>query len=654
MPTWEIERNGKVVGEIESPTQPTRRDVLRALAALDRQSVLPKTPSTPQATPQQSGQLAEGAGAFLEMVNPMNVVHAVNQTVLPEPVGRMFGYEQSGPINTLNNLLTNTGSHLAAAGQSAVQGDLGGAASHTMSAVPIVGPISEQVAREAEQGEHGKAVGRTAGAMVAMGGPAALAKARVRIPAVTRNPNPLESAAVQYGEQRGIPIDAATATGHRGIANVQKRVSESVGGASVARNFKAEQAQALTREAETLAGRSNAARTGQPGRTHDPVSAGEAVQGRLESRINAQARVADRAYDELRALEQQSNQTIQQAGGVQAPPGSSQAFTRVPLAVDVRAAKANLKPLYESLLRERDLGVPMQGGKGRTLVALDGLMKGPDMAPLSAVDSALGDLKAMSRTDDLPALRTPGQATAAQAVKALEAEVMAAAQRGGRNVVAALQRGRQATIGKYTTAKVRETLSGEPAAVFKQLTQGGDTGLKRLQALAQQAPREVPKVGRAYLENMIDLATREGGFGHGDRLWSDWHKLGPETKAVLFPDRALRRDLDNFFMLAKKAGENVNPSGTAGAVTAVNMWSAVPANVLGRMLYSRRGVQALTRGVTLQLSRGAARGARTAPVVDLAQIAREWTAQEAPAMAGDDQGPGPVRATQVGPRSGQR
>lgn len=614
--------------------------------------------------PAPENQITQGINRALDVMNPMNAVRFANQALLPEAITKQFDPNADTPntgiaewvpggVRMLTDEVGRVIGQLGAAAQSAASGDLGGAASHAMTAVPVAGPVSNQVATDFEQGNTGQAVGTMVGTAANMLGPDLLSRARVPVGPLTKNPNPLETAAVQYANQRGIPVDAATATGHRGVANVQKRVSESMGGASVARNFKAEQAKALSQEADTLAGRANQARTGQPGKPYDAVSAGEAVQGRLESRINAQARAADRSYDRLRALEEQRNQVAQQTGGVQAPPGAAMPFTKVPLAVDVRAAKASLAPLYQSLLRERDLGVPMQGGKGRTLVALDGLMKGPDTAPLSVVDSALGDLKAMSRTDDLPALRTPGQATAAQAVKALEAEVIAAAKRGGPDVMKALQTGRQATIGKYTTAKVRDTLSGEPATVYKQLTQGGDTGLNRLQALAKQTPREVPKIARAYLENAIELATREGGFGHADRLWSDWHKLGPETKQVLFPDKALRRDLDNFFMLAKKANENVNPSGTAGAVTAVNMWSAVPANVLGRMLYSRTGVQALTRGVTLQLSKGAARGARTLPAVDLAQIAREWTAQQ-PALAEDEQSPEPVRAKSVGPRSGQR
>lgn len=48
MPTWEIQRNGKVIGEIESDQPPDRKTVLRAMSELDKQGVLPPVISTPE------------------------------------------------------------------------------------------------------------------------------------------------------------------------------------------------------------------------------------------------------------------------------------------------------------------------------------------------------------------------------------------------------------------------------------------------------------------------------------------------------------------------------------------------------------------------------------------------------------------------------
>lgn len=551
-------------------------------------------------------------------------IGAAGRALIPEVIGEPLGLGKTGPINALQADMK-------------ARNDLYNSATTPVetaeSFVPIVGPALAERGRQMERGEWGKGVGGSVGLGLSMFGPNAVANARIPIPAVAKNANPLEAQAVAFAEREGIPVDAGTATGRAFVKNAQKRATDSLGGSGTATAFKAEQTDALTRTGNTLAERSNATRTGRPGAPTDTVRAGEAVNARLESRINAQARVADSAYGELRALEQQM-----------APAGGG----GVPLAVNVARAKQALRPLYNSLLRESQLGVPMQGGKGRTLVALDGLMNGPDLAPLSVVDGALGDLKAMARTDDLPALRTQGQATAAESVKQLEAEVMAAAQRGGPDVVSALQRGRQATIGKYETADVRKMLADEPAQITRQLTTGKDINLDRLRAVAQQAPREIPKIARAYLENLMDTATAEGSFGHGDKLWAEWQKLGTDTKAMLFPDAALRADLDNFFLLAKKVGENPNPSGTATNLTAFNVGSVFASYPLAKLLYSRRGVQALTRGLELSASPRVTQTARAAAIADISKAAAGDTPMLRPIPVGAEDKRSPKPAFPVG------
>ena len=192
-------------------------------------------------------------------------------------------------------------------------------------------------------------------------------------------------------------------------------------------------------------------------------------------------------------------------------------------------------------------------------------------------------------------------------------------------------------------------MSGEPAQVFQQLTAGKDVGLDRLRAVEQQTPREVPKIARAYLEDLLHKANAEGGFTHADALWAEWQRLGPETKAILFKERALIKDLDRFFLLAKQAAKNPNPSGTAQSMTILNVGTAVPLYVMSKMLYSRRGVQALTRGMTLSLSRRGRSLSQGAQAAELAKIAREFAEQEAAPAVADDERP-PARATPVGPR----
>lgn len=272
-------------------------------------------------------------------------------------------------------------------------------------------------------------------------------------------------------------------------------------------------------------------------------------------------------------------------------------------AVDLRSVKKGpLKSIHEDL-RAQNESVPFQDGTGKAkaLRALDKLMAGPDFQPLSVTDKVLGELKSMARGADMPELRTQGQGIAAQAVKELDALVRARASQAGPEVLKALEEGRSATVSKYATADVLDLLSGEPGQVFKQLTQSKDVGLKRLREVQKLAPNEMPNVARAYLEDLMQTATQEGGFGHADRLWSDWNKLGMETKAVLFKNPALVKSLDDFFMLAKKIKENPNPSGTAQIpkFTFAEAFAAVPAWAAAKIMMTPAGVKALTQARVL-------------------------------------------------------
>lgn len=231
------------------------------------------------------------------------------------------------------------------------------------------------------------------------------------------------------------------------------------------------------------------------------------------------------------------------------------------LAVPLAGARDALRPIYDRLRRKKELTGNLMGDDGRAIAALDALISGPEYAPLSVVDAALGDLKAAARGAAMPELRTGGQGVAAQAVKELETVVQQRAKAAG--VWDDLRLGRDATIAKWTAAETLDNLRAEPVQTFRMLTQAGDAAIDRLRAVEKAAPHELPKIGRAFLDDLLDTATAEGGFGKEARIWSDWQRLGDQTKAALFPDRELRTSLDRFFLVGKKMAENPNPSGSA-------------------------------------------------------------------------------------------
>lgn len=211
----------------------------------------------------------------------------------------------------------------------------------------------------------------------------------------------------------------------------------------------------------------------------------------------------------------------------------------------------------------------------------------------------------------MPELRTSAQGIAAKAVQQLDAQVKATAAQAGPDVLGALMEGRAATRQKWGVADVLDTLSTEPRRVFDQLTARKDGGVELLQSVQRVAPNELPNIGRAFLEEMIAKATAEGGFGHADALWSQWQKAGPRTRAMLFP-HGLPRQLDDFFLLAKKLSENPNPSGTAQVLNATQVLASVPSYAIAKLLYTPKGIQLLTQG--LRLGTKAERAAWTAAV----------------------------------------
>jgi hypothetical protein len=257
------------------------------------------------------------------------------------------------------------------------------------------------------------------------------------------------------------------------------------------------------------------------------------------------------------------------------------------LAVPLAPAKEALRPIFERLQRKKELTGNLMGDEGRAASALDALLSAPNNAPLSVVDAALGDLKAAARGAAMPELRSQGQGLAAQAVAELETLVQQRAKAAG--VWDDLRAGRDATIAKWTAAETLDKLRTEPVQTFRLLTASGDAAVERLREVQRLAPGEVPKIGRAYVDGLIDTATAEGGFGREAKLWAEWSKLGDETKALLYPNKDLRTALDNFFLVGKKMAENPNPSGTA-------LVAQVPGQAALMMLEPVSGVSLLIGG----------------------------------------------------------
>lgn len=532
--------------------------------------------------------IGRGISNYWEQVNPVTAVKAAGKIVtdLPGAVSGVLAAQQV-PFEK--------------AKESFKSGDYITGARHALDyLIPVLGPMLDEQSDKAQRGDVAGSIGGTLGIATNLLGPELAAKALPSSIGVRgiRNTNPVEQAAIAFGEREGVPIDAATATGSRVVRGVQKAVDSSLGGGMVAERARTAQAEALAAAGDRLAARSTPAAV-------TTEQAGQAATGALKSEISRLHGDASTAYDSLRNLERVSPDT----------------FT-----VDLRQSKAALKPIYDQLMREKEVTGQLMGPKARAATALDGLMNAPDAAPLSVVDSALGDIKAMARGADMPELRNASQATAAEAVKSLDAAVRKAAQTAGPQAEKALETGRAATKSKYAVADVLDALtsgSAEGVRPYDRLTAPRDSRVALLRQVQQLAPNEVPKVARAYLDTLLDKATAEGGFGRAKGIAADWGRLGPETKKALFRDPAYVQDLDNFFTLAKKIEENPNPSGTGQQVILAAqgglIWhdpirgvaSQIPLTALSKLLHSKVGVKLLTQGLRLPIkATGAAKALR--------------------------------------------
>jgi hypothetical protein len=214
--------------------------------------------------------------------------------------------------------------------------------------------------------------------------------------------------------------------------------------------------------------------------------------------------------------------------------------TKVGLPVNLATEKQMLEPLYTRLTREAQL-VPLQGDKARALVALDRLMRGPDVESVSVVDAALGDLKALARSD-IPELRTAGQGAAAAAVQRVSAAVDRAVAKAGPAAGEALAAGRRATVAKYGAGELYKGLEGEPVGAFRTLTAPQDARVAFLREVSDYVPESMPEVGRGLLDQWADLTPAA-------RLKA-WDGLGAGTKARLFGGADQVQRLEAFFTRA--------------------------------------------------------------------------------------------------------
>jgi hypothetical protein len=722
---------------------PTAAQYAAAETPADRMKVIRQTP-----VGQDLDAIKTFVGHVGHGINPLNIMAMVGHVLTTDP------------RETVQAIGAQQGALYDKAVASAKQGDYVTAGRHFLNyLLPFVGPVMDQASDDMQGGKYAAASGDSVALGLSLFGPQALTRiAKTRYP-LAANPTPVRAAAAvaerltpeeaasnAFATERGVPLDASTATGSKVALAAQKRVANSMGGETTATRLIRDQQTALSRVGADLADEA-----------HPTVvtaeQAGQGVRDALATKVTGHHDAATTAYDTLREMEADPTNRMQMAvkpdpvgalqpwqadelrrmvheldasgfttrqleptkyggslqhvegtGGAGAqvfddimqrsgspatrgvlqsqletflgggpetqnvraalevakerlkgsskvskpelPPSAMSIPTRLEAArvtseemglpVDLTGAKQALRPLYDQMTRQLPI-TQQQANPG--LKALSNILDGPDTAPLSQVDRDLSAIKSLARSQG---------GLAKMAVAKLSVAVDQAAANGGPTVTAALREGRQATIGKHATLALLDQLRDEPVKVFKQLTAPQDSAIHLLRQIKEAAPGETQTIARGYLEDALSTAMERGRFDHADKLYADWQRLGTETKKILFPQPGQTQALDHFFLLAKRLQENPNPSGTAHTLTVLNFSGQPVMYGLSKLLYTRAGVNALTRLLAEDLRAPSLptvgpRATRTAALLEVAHAARSAGVPMALPAAADQLPPGATK-----------
>jgi hypothetical protein len=346
------------------------------------------------------------------------------------------------PIDTAKAIGAAQGAVLDKAIAAYQAGDYATAARHALGyAIPLAGPAIDEMGDEAAEGHVAHALGRAAGFGVAGALPGSEAgdavvtgakrlTLRLRTPA---NPNPVQAAAVDFGQANDIPVSAATASGNKFVSGAQAIVDHSPIGSVVAQTAKHAEDAAFTRVGGELASQ-----------VHPtpivPTQAGRAAADELDTGIRKFSKEAGGHYDNIREIEADpaNRETVIQGYRTEEVPGQDP--RRIPiteeisLPADTQAAKDALKPIYERMVRQMPV---TQERASAGLKAMRNVMDGPRFVPASQLEEDLATMKGISRGsgDEMPEFRDLSQRLAGDAIEEVDKAVRAALSRAKRSDV---------------------------------------------------------------------------------------------------------------------------------------------------------------------------------------------------------------------------
>lgn len=401
------------LGEVEFPDQMDNA----AIAASIRKTLASRTTQKlEQMYPQHFGANAQqqapgvdvSVGGFARGVaNTVTGLYEAGKRVLagPQSPRDWVAFAAAGPLGPIvGDLLEGqvaTGQKAIEAGKQGRYSEAAGYA--TAAALPVVGPATAALGEKLGEGKVSEAAGEIVGGAVI---PKVLSKVK-SAPVVPQVLKPAlsaeDAAAVSFGQNRNVRLDAATRTGSKVAANLQKHVQESIGGSNHAREFRAGQVADLERVGSELANEVS------PRPMSPETAAGEVRRG-ITDRISDRGLEANRQYKTVREIEADpANVEVVQNGLDEA---GKPRYEEIALPVDHRDMKQALKPIeleYQRVL------TPAEQRANPTLHAIRQILNGPDFLPASKAELNLGALKQF---------RSAGDGGAANVAEGLAAKVI--------------------------------------------------------------------------------------------------------------------------------------------------------------------------------------------------------------------------------------
>lgn len=442
------------------------------------------------------------------------------------------------------------------------QGDYVSAAGHTLAgALPLIGPAAAQAGEELGGGQAGAGA---AHALELLGpsaysaaGDAGIIPKAITIPRNVENVNnPVTEQALSSVAPR-IRMTPGQRAGQQGLQTAERNLKNMPGTSTEAEQFYQGAQDDIAKEGQRLVAQ-------QGGQITNPYGAGQEVQKALKNYIQQQKEGADNLYNDVRQSTAANVRNVQTGTAksslvdANGNPITTPIMTPMETPVDLAPIRARLEPVYSDLANNL---TPVKQASSPAFTALKNLMERQDLQQMPAMDfdKFLGALKSITRDGQSGELSTQSQRLASQVISSGENALDRALAAAGPNVKTTLQQARDAVKSYHnadeflTDIQRKPNEPYEPAAIYDNLANGGDrvtNTLKMLQGNVIQPDQTLATVGRTYLQEMMDKATREGGWGRSAGVSADWNKLGPETKQLLFGPRT--QQLDNFFLAAKK------------------------------------------------------------------------------------------------------